>query len=171
MIKMQICRSLVLGFCLAALLAGSTESEAKTTRRPVKKATSRKKVSRKAAPKKSVTKKAAPRKAVSASAPQATIITDYQAQSRQRAIEWVKQAAITFEQGDYQRTIELCKAANDAYPTYARAYTWMGASYQKLGKTDEACSAFRWVIALAPNTPDAERAERGLREMGYYNRW
>ena len=157
-----------------SFVAGTT-IEAQTSRRAT---TARKAAPKKTAPKKVVAKKAAPRKAAPASKvartapPIRTVsLSDYQAQSRQRAIEWVKQAAITFEKGDYQRTIQLCKAANDAYPTYARAYTWMGASYQKLGKTDEACSAFRWVVSLAPNTPDAERAERGLREMGYYNRW
>ena len=163
-LKLQMSRHVVAGVLLAALFAGMTTVEANTSRRVT--------TARKATPKK-VVKKAAPRKAVSARTTQrsATDLSNYQAQSRQRAIEWVKQAAVTFERGDYKRTIELCKAANDAYPTYARAYTWMGASYQKLGRNDEACDAFKWVKALAPNTPDAQRAERGLREMGYYNRW
>ena len=134
-----------------------------------KPAKSAKRVTTRKSTQKSTARKAAPQKA--APPVSARTVEYYREAARQRAIESVKQAALTFEKGDYQKTIELCKIANSAYPTYARAYTWMGASYQKLGKTDEAISAFRWVTALAPNTPDAERAERGLREMGYYNRY
>ena len=154
--------------CVVLCTALAEAQPAKATKR----VTARKSVPRKSAtPRKTTPKKVAP-KTTAQVRPSITTgtVEAYREAARQRAIELVKQAAITFEKGDYQKTIELCKTANAAYPTYARAYTWMGASYQKLGKTDEAISAFRWVTALAPNTPDAERAERGLREMGYYNR-
>ena len=90
----------------------------------------------------------------------------YATLAHQRAIELVKQAADTYAKGDYNKAVWLCKTASDAYPTYARAQTWMGASYHKLGRYDEARSAYKWALALAPGTVDAERAERGLREIG-----
>jgi tetratricopeptide (TPR) repeat protein len=148
----------------------STEAQTKRRATSAKKVAPKKKPVRKAASRKATPRKAAPAKAAKFQT-SARPTNDYQAQARQRAIVWVQQAADAYAKGDYNRAIELCKNANDAYPTYARAYTWMGASYQKLGRIDEACSAFRWVTALAPGTPDAERAERGLREMGYYNRF
>lgn len=82
------------------------------------------------------------------------------------AIEYVKQAALAYDRGDYNRVIALCDTAADWYPTYARAQVWMGAAYQKKHNYFQARMAFRWAKALAPGTPDAQRAERGLREMG-----
>lgn len=148
-------------FSAAVLIAPAAQARAK--RRVVTKHKAPRKVAARKA-----TRKAAPRAIVkSNNAP--ISVESYRDQSRQRAIELVKQAAEAFDRGDYQTTVDLCKIANDNYPTYSRAYTWMGAGYQKLGKKEEACSAFKWVVALSPNTPDAERAQRGLREMGYYN--
>ena len=120
-----------------------------------------KKVTRKApAPKKTAARLAPPSKA--------TRPTDkYSSLAHQRAVGLVKQSAEAFARGDYNRAITLSKAASDAYPTYARAQTWMGASYHKLRRYDEAIKAYKWAIALAPGTVDAERAERGLREIGY----
>ncbi len=98
----------------------------------------------------------------------ATRPTDkYSSLAHQRAVDLVKQAAEAYARGDYGNAILLSKAASDAYPTYARAQTWLGASYHKMGRYDEARSAYKWAIALAPGTADAERAERGLREIGY----
>ncbi len=163
MIWPRFIRCAVFTVILSSAVFDAPTAEARTKRRVV--------IKRKVAP-----RKAAPRKAPKKVAPRvvprpSTTISgdDYREQSRQRAVELVKQAASAFERGDYNSTVALCKIANDAYPTYSRAYTWMGAGYQKLGNKIEACSAFKWVIALSPNTPDAERAERGLREMGYYN--
>lgn len=84
------------------------------------------------------------------------------------AIEYVKQAAAAYDRGDYNRTIQLCDIAADWYPTYARAQVWMGAAYQKKHNYFQARMAYRWAKALAPGTPDAQRAERGLREIGRY---
>lgn len=165
----QYLRPLPLLFCISGLIVAAPSVEARTTRRAVKtKRAPRKVTARKPAPQKKAPRKAASSVVAVKSATQFGA-GDYLTQSRQRAIELVKQAASAFERGDYKTTVALCKTANDAYPTYSRAYTWMGAAYQKLGNKDEACSAFKWVIALSPNTPDAERAQRGLREMGYYN--
>lgn len=140
-----------------------------------------KKVTRKATPRKSTARKKTPppKKAVrqapasTTSRPvappsKATRPTDkYSSLAHQRAVGLVKKAAEAYTRGDYSNAILLSKAASDAYPTYARAQTWLGASYHKMGRYDEARSAYKWAIALAPGTPDAERAERGLREIGY----
>ena len=152
----------------AAILSGTVFAASAAEARPARRSTTKHKPApRKAAPKKITAKTTAPRATTRNNA--VVSVETYREQSRQNAVEWVKQAAEAFERGDYKGTIALCKSANDAYPTYSRAYTWMGAAYQKLGNTEEACSAFKWVVALSPNTPDAERAQRGLKEMGYYN--
>lgn len=91
----------------------------------------------------------------------------YASLAHQRAVDLVKQAADAYARGNYNKAVLLSKAASDAYPTYARAQTWLGASYHKIGRYDEARSAYKWAMALAPGTVDAERAERGLREIGY----
>lgn len=85
---------------------------------------------------------------------------------RQMAIGYVKRAAVAYERRDYKAVIALCKTANNLAPTYARAYAWAGAAQQKLGNYREARFNYRWVVALAPNTPDAARAKRGLKEVG-----
>ena len=112
---------------------------------------------------------ASSKKANEQSAPpsKATRATDKASSSaHQKAITLTKQAADAFAKGNYNKAAWLSKAASDAYPTYARAQTWLGASYHKLGKYDKARSAYKWAMALAPGTVDAERAKRGLREMG-----
>jgi tetratricopeptide (TPR) repeat protein len=97
----------------------------------------------------------------------ATRPTDrYSSLAHEKAVELTKQAADAYARGDYNRAVSLCKAASDAYPTYARAQTWLGASYHKMGRYDEARSAYSWAVALAPGTVDAQRAERGMRELG-----
>ncbi|HEY0072781.1 MAG TPA: tetratricopeptide repeat protein [Abditibacteriaceae bacterium] len=136
-----------------------------------RKATPRKATARKATPPKKMAVRPAPGSTTSRSvAPpsRATRPTDkYSSLAHQRAVGLVKQAADAYARGDYRNAILLSKAASDAYPTYARAQTWLGASYHRMGRHDEARSAYKWAIALAPGTADAERAERGLREIGY----
>lgn len=130
-----------------------------------------KKVAKKYASK--YTRKAAPKKTTpvaskGATPSKATRPTDYYSSlAHKKAIDLTKQAADAYARGDYYKAISLSKAASDAYPTYARAQTWMGASYHKLRRYDEAIKAYKWATALAPGTVDAERAERGLREIGY----
>ncbi len=127
-----------------------------------------KKYTAKSAPKKSAAKKTVARVAAKSAPPsKATRPTGYYSVvAHQRAIDLTKQAADAYGRGDYNQAISLSKTASDAYPTYARAQTWLGASYHKLGRYDEARSAYKWAMALAPGTVDAERAERGLREIG-----
>lgn len=104
---------------------------------------------------------------VAAPASKATRPTDKNmSQAHQKAVNLTKQAADAYAKGNYNKAAWLCKTAADAYPTYARAQTWLGASYHKMGKYSEARKAYKWALALAPETADAQRAQRGLREIG-----
>jgi tetratricopeptide (TPR) repeat protein len=83
--------------------------------------------------------------------------------STQRAIELVKSAQAAFEQGDYDRALNLCLQARAINPRYARAYTWMGAVYEKRGQHVQARQVYQRVLALAPNSPDARHSRRRLK--------
>jgi WD40 repeat protein len=89
-----------------------------------------------------------------------------QSTGRLKAIELVKDAAAVFGRGDMNRVIRLCRQALALDPTYPRAYTWLGAAYQRQGNRETACSAFNRVLKLAPNTADSQRAARGIKELG-----
>lgn len=86
--------------------------------------------------------------------------------NRAKAVELVRQAAIAFQQANLTRTINLCRQATLADPSYPRSYTWLGAAFQRQGNRDSACSAFRRAVQLAPKGPDADRSRRGMRELG-----
>ena len=86
---------------------------------------------------------------------------------RKLAIQYVTRASVAYDRGDYRHAIALCDIAADWYPTYPRAHVWRGAAYQKLGNYTEARLAYKWARALAPQGPDAARANRGLREIGF----
>jgi WD40 repeat protein len=87
-------------------------------------------------------------------------------QDRNRAIRLVRRASEVFARGRYDEAIVLCRQATVADPAYARAYNWLGAAYQKKKQKENACAAFRKVIALSPRSADASRAMRGLKELG-----
>ncbi|RYG69234.1 tetratricopeptide repeat protein, partial [bacterium] len=89
-----------------------------------------------------------------------------QSAGRLKAIELVKTAATVFERGDMVRVIQLCRQALALDPSYPRAYTWLGAAYQRRGEKETACNAFNRVLKLAPNSPDSQRAARGIKELG-----
>lgn len=89
-----------------------------------------------------------------------------QSANRLKAIELVKEAATLFERGNIPLVIKVCRQALILDPTYPRAYTWLGAAYQRRGERQNACAAFGRVLKLAPNTPDSQRAARGIRELG-----
>ena len=89
-----------------------------------------------------------------------------QSAGRLQAIELVKEAALYFGRGDMTLVVKVCRQALILDPNYPRAYTWLGAAYQRRGERNNACGAFARVVKLAPGTPDAQRATRGLREMG-----
>jgi WD40 repeat protein len=89
-----------------------------------------------------------------------------QSPKRLQAIELVKTAATVFQRGDMVKVIQLCRQALALDPGYPRAYTWLGAAYQRRGDRTTACSAFNRVLKLAPNTDDSRRAARGIKELG-----
>jgi WD40 repeat protein len=88
-----------------------------------------------------------------------------QAPRRERAIELVRRAASAYAQKRYAQAVTLCRRALALDAKYVRGYTWLGASLQKLGRRDEARTAFSRVVQLAPGSTDAARARRGLREL------
>jgi hypothetical protein len=75
----------------------------------------------------------------------------------------VKSAQAAFEQGDYDRALNLCLQARAINPRYARAYTWMGAVYEKRGQHVQARQVYQRVLALAPDSPDARHSRRRLK--------
>ncbi len=89
-----------------------------------------------------------------------------QSAARVQAIELVKEAAQDFGRGELALTIKICRQALTLDPTYPRAYTYLGAAYQRRGERQNACAAFSRAVKLAPGTPDATRALRGLKELG-----
>ncbi|WP_238596538.1 hypothetical protein [Abditibacterium utsteinense] len=88
-----------------------------------------------------------------------------QSAPRLKAIELVKEAATSFGRGDLGLVIQICRQALTLDPTYPRAYTYLGAAYQRRGERQTACNAFNRVLKLAPGSPDAVRARRGVREL------
>ncbi len=89
-----------------------------------------------------------------------------QSAARIQAIDLIKEAASVFARGDLTLVIKICRQALSLEPTYPRAYTYLGAAYQKRGERQNACAAFSRVIQLSPKGADATRAARGLRELG-----
>lgn len=84
----------------------------------------------------------------------------------QRAVHLVQQAVTAYNVHDYSRAVALCETAVSIDPNFARAYTWLGAAYQKRGNHQGAIEAFQRAVALDPHGADGERARRGLRELG-----
>jgi WD40 repeat protein len=88
-----------------------------------------------------------------------------QSAARLKAIELVKEAALVFGRGDMPLVIKICRQALVLDPNYPRAYTYLGAAYQRRGDRQSACNAFNRVVKLAPGSPDAVRAKRGIKEL------
>ena len=84
---------------------------------------------------------------------------------RARAIKLVDLAAQSFAAKRYDETVTLCRQAINADAKYVRSYTWLGAAQQKLGRVELSRAAYERVVALAPQSADATRARRGLREL------
>jgi WD40 repeat protein len=89
-----------------------------------------------------------------------------QSPQRLKAIDLVQKASVIYGQGNMAGVINLCQQAVKADSSYPRAYTWLGAAYQKRGERNNACSAYSRVVRMAPNSADATRAKRGLNELG-----
>lgn len=79
--------------------------------------------------------------------------------------EDVNKAIALYNDGSYDKAVQLLQDAIKLNPRYDLAYLWLGVCYRKLGQNDQARVAFNKVISLAPNSPDAERAQAYLRSM------
>jgi hypothetical protein len=82
-----------------------------------------------------------------------------------RAVALVKAAEAAFLRGDYNQTLLLCQQATVANPRYARAYTWMGATYEKRGQTALARQAYQRVLALGVSSQDAAYVRARLNRL------
>lgn len=85
--------------------------------------------------------------------------------SRVQAVAMVKKAEAAFYGGDYNAAIALCRNANRVDPTYVRAYTWLGATSEKRGDEATARQAYRKILILAPQSPDARHARLRLSRL------
>jgi hypothetical protein len=71
---------------------------------------------------------------------------------------YVEQAIALYNKGDCVKGIDLLKKAVAVDSRYVRAYSWLGFCYAKLGRNQEAITAFNRVITLAPTSDDARIA-------------
>lgn len=69
------------------------------------------------------------------------------------------QGILTEAARSFQKSVEL-------NPNYTLGYLALGATYQKMGKPEQAASPLRKVISLAPDTPEAVRAKQLLESGG-----
>lgn len=86
--------------------------------------------------------------------------------ARVRAIALTRQAEAAFYRRDFGATIAFCRRANRADPTYARAYTWLGAASEERRQPDLAREAYQRVLQLAPQSADAAHVRARLRVLG-----
>jgi len=72
--------------------------------------------------------------------------------------------------GQFTLAIEHYKSAIALNPNYAEAYQNLGVVLLKIGQVPESLEAFRTAIALhqQQNSPEAERLQQGLSEMGLW---
>ena len=81
------------------------------------------------------------------------------------AESYVDQAISLYNKGECAKAIDPLKKAIALDPRYARAHSWLGLCYVKLGRNQEAVAAFQKVIAIAPNSEDATRARQWLAKL------
>ncbi|MBW4440817.1 MAG: tetratricopeptide repeat protein [Plectolyngbya sp. WJT66-NPBG17] len=72
--------------------------------------------------------------------------------------------------GQFTNAIEHYKSAITLNPNYAEAYQNLGVALLKIGQVPESLEAFRTAISLhqQQNSPEAERLQQGLKEMGLW---
>ncbi len=78
---------------------------------------------------------------------------------------YVEQAITLYNKGECVKAIALLKRAVAADARYVRAYSWLGFCYAKLGRNQDAVTAFNRVIALAPTSDDARVAKAWIAKL------
>ncbi len=58
-----------------------------------------------------------------------------------------------YGEGNYNSAVEYCKKAVDANPKYWQAYQTMGNAYYKMGKLDDAQTAYQKSLEINPENP------------------
>lgn len=66
------------------------------------------------------------------------------------------------DQGVMSAAVQAYERAVAANPNYVLGYLALGTAYQKMGRKEEALAQFRKVVALAPDTPEAQRARQQI---------
>jgi hypothetical protein len=78
---------------------------------------------------------------------------------------YVHQAVALYNSGECVKAIGLLNKAIAVDPRYVRAYSWMGFCYAKLGRNQDAITAFRQVVVLAPKSDDARIAKQWIAKL------
>jgi hypothetical protein len=78
---------------------------------------------------------------------------------------YVRQAVAFYNSGQCERAIGLLNKAIAADPRYVRAYSWLGFCYAKLGRNQDAITAFKRVVTLAPKSDDARVAKQWIARL------
>jgi type IV pilus assembly protein PilF len=66
------------------------------------------------------------------------------------------------DQGVMSAAVQAYERAVSINPGYALGYLALGTAYQKMGRRDDAIAQFKKVVALAPDTPEAQRARQQI---------
>ncbi|MCE9581040.1 MAG: tetratricopeptide repeat protein [Planctomycetes bacterium] len=79
-----------------------------------------------------------------------------------RAEDWLAKGRSLYESEKYAEAAEALRRETDAWPEHQEAYKLLGLSLEKLGKTDEAKSAWKDFRALAKTAADRALADEHL---------
>jgi type IV pilus biogenesis/stability protein PilW len=66
------------------------------------------------------------------------------------------------DQGVMSAAVQAYERAVQINPNYALGFLALGTAYQKMGRRDDAIAQFKKVVALAPDTPEAQRARQQI---------
>lgn len=78
---------------------------------------------------------------------------------------YVERAIALYNKGETVKAIDLLKKAVAADAQYTRAYTWLGFCFARLGRNQDAITAFNRVVALAPKSEDAGFARQWIARL------
>ncbi len=78
---------------------------------------------------------------------------------------YVSRAITLYNRGRYPEAIQLLKKALQVNPRYVRAWSWLGFTYVKIGRNQDALAAFKKVIELAPRSEDARIAQQWIAKL------